>query len=371
MRFSGGIKYFIILLISLVICLTVSGNLLVMLAFIVDKRLRTQSNFFLLNLAICDFFIGVFSTPLYLPYMLTGKWQFGRLVCKLWLVIDYMMCVASVFNIVLISYDRFLSVTKAVLYRSQQNSHRSTVIKMGSVWVLSFLLYGPAIIFWGSIYGQNDISDTLCAAGFYEVWYFNFGTSIIDFALPLFSISYFNLSIYWNIKKRNRKKRCPSGPHHLKENQKRPYIVATNAVLTSTPLHKEKEVLAGVRSRVKTFSIHCFYSKKISSVPPADSQTNTHNIQTIKLSRDKKVAKALSVLVCVFAICWAPYTFVISIGKACNGQCVEPYWYEITVWMLYINSAINPILYPLCHKSFKNAFNIILQMFLKAFRCMK
>lgn len=35
-------------------------------------------------------------------------------MCKLWLVVDYLVCTASVFNIVLISFDRFISVTKAV-----------------------------------------------------------------------------------------------------------------------------------------------------------------------------------------------------------------------------------------------------------------
>lgn len=38
----------------------------------------------------------------------------GKTLCKVWLVTDYLVCTASVFNIVLISYDRFLSVTKAV-----------------------------------------------------------------------------------------------------------------------------------------------------------------------------------------------------------------------------------------------------------------
>lgn len=57
---------------------------------------------------------GVFCMPLYIPYSLTGKWHLGRGICKLWLVMDYLLCTASVFNIVLISYDRFLSVTKAV-----------------------------------------------------------------------------------------------------------------------------------------------------------------------------------------------------------------------------------------------------------------
>ncbi|KAF2985209.1 hypothetical protein EK904_007523 [Melospiza melodia maxima] len=46
--------------------------------------------------------------PLYIPYALTGTWHLGRSLCRLWLVMDYLMCTASVFNIVLISYDRFL-----------------------------------------------------------------------------------------------------------------------------------------------------------------------------------------------------------------------------------------------------------------------
>lgn len=65
---------------------------------------------------VCIWFIsiGAFCMPLYIPYALTGTWHLGRGLCKIWLVMDYLLCTASVFNIVLISYDRFLSVTKAV-----------------------------------------------------------------------------------------------------------------------------------------------------------------------------------------------------------------------------------------------------------------
>lgn len=58
--------------------------------------------------------VGAFCIPVYIPYTLTGRWILGRGLCKLWLVMDYLLCSASVFNIVLISYDRFLSVTRAV-----------------------------------------------------------------------------------------------------------------------------------------------------------------------------------------------------------------------------------------------------------------
>ncbi|XP_041704835.2 uncharacterized protein LOC121540216 isoform X2 [Coregonus clupeaformis] len=102
-----------VLMITLVV-VVVAGNALVILAFIVDKSLRNQSNYFFLNLAISDFLVGAFCIPVYIPYILTGRWVLGRGLCKLWLLMDYLLCTASVFNIVLISYDRFLSVTRAV-----------------------------------------------------------------------------------------------------------------------------------------------------------------------------------------------------------------------------------------------------------------
>uniref|UniRef100_A0A8D2J1R3 Muscarinic acetylcholine receptor n=1 Tax=Varanus komodoensis TaxID=61221 RepID=A0A8D2J1R3_VARKO len=142
-------------LMALLIVATVVGNALVMLAFVVDSSLRTQNNYFLLNLAISDFLVGAFCIPLYIPYVLIGRWTFGRGFCKFWLVVDYLLCTTSVFNIVLISYDRFLSVTRAVSYRAQQGDTKRALFKMVMVWLLAFLLYGPAIISWEYISGRE------------------------------------------------------------------------------------------------------------------------------------------------------------------------------------------------------------------------
>ncbi|XP_040126357.1 histamine H4 receptor [Ictidomys tridecemlineatus] len=45
-------------LMSLLAFATMLGNAVVILAFVVDKNLRHRSNFFFLNLAISDFFVG-------------------------------------------------------------------------------------------------------------------------------------------------------------------------------------------------------------------------------------------------------------------------------------------------------------------------
>lgn len=46
-----------VLMVTLVV-VVVAGNALVIMAFVVDKTLRIQSNYFFLNLAISDFLVG-------------------------------------------------------------------------------------------------------------------------------------------------------------------------------------------------------------------------------------------------------------------------------------------------------------------------
>uniref|UniRef100_A0A8D2IZ54 Histamine H3 receptor n=1 Tax=Varanus komodoensis TaxID=61221 RepID=A0A8D2IZ54_VARKO len=311
-EFSAPVPALLAVLMGLAALATVLGNALVALAFVVDRSLRTHRNFFFLNLAIADFMVGAFCIPLYIPYTLTGKWMFGRGLCKLWLVIDYVVCAASVFNIVLISFDRLISVTKAVSYRAQKGRTKSAVVKMAMVWVMAFLLYGPAIISWEHITHEQILADTDCYAEFFCNWYFLLIASIIEFFTPFISITYFSLSIYCNIRKR------------MKRNQEKP----------------------GNRS----FSMP-------SQPVELNLSPELHPVQGDAESRSPwNVAKALAILVCVFALCWAPYTLMMIVRAACKGQCIPQGLYEATFWLLWLNSAINPVLYPLCHMSFRKAF---------------
>lgn len=56
---------------------------------------------------------GAISIPLYIPHTLFS-WHFENKICAFWLITDYLLCTASVYNIVLISYDRYQSVSNAV-----------------------------------------------------------------------------------------------------------------------------------------------------------------------------------------------------------------------------------------------------------------
>ncbi|XP_068197415.1 histamine H3 receptor-like [Antennarius striatus] len=342
--FSGPTSVILMLMMVTLVAVIVSGNALVILAFKVDKSLRRQCNYYFLNLAISDFLVGAFCIPVYIPYILTGRWMLGRGLCKLWLVMDYMLCSASVFNIVLISYDRFLSVTRAVSYRTRQSMTHQAIIKMIAVWVLAFILFGPAIIFWDVVVGRSRVPKYECFAEFYYSWYFLLSASMLEFFSPFISVAFFNLSIYLSIRRRRLRSRAPQ--LHLQLNE------PASAQGEGIPLSHNWRIKLTIRASIHSNTTSPSLGKQHPSIRRA--------AHTSRLSRDKKIAKSLSIIVCVFAICWAPYTLLMIIRAACKGRCIQHHWYEVTFWLLWLNSAINPLLYPLCHSSFRRAFSKIL-----------
>ncbi|XP_072269446.1 histamine H3 receptor-like [Pyxicephalus adspersus] len=194
-------------LMSCMISLTGTGNALVILGFIINKKLRTPSNYFLLNLAISDFFTGTFSLPLYLKnYIINKEWVLGKPICKLWLTVDYTLCQCTIYNIVLISCDRFLAVTRAVKYRDQQNKLRPAFMKMVAVWIIAFLNFGPAIIIWEYVVGYSIVPVGECNPEFYYSNRYSLYSSVFDFFTPMTAIAFFNLSIYFNIRSRMKSK---------------------------------------------------------------------------------------------------------------------------------------------------------------------
>ncbi|XP_069478210.1 histamine H3 receptor-like [Ambystoma mexicanum] len=239
---------------ALMIGVTGTGNALVILSFVVDANLRTQSNFFLLNLAICDFCIGTFSTPLYMiNYIMNGKWILGRPVCKMWLAIDYVICQCSIYTIILISYDRFLAVTKAVAYRDQQNRMKAAVLKMMAIWILAFLVYGPVILFWEYVAGYSKVPDGECNPEFFYIQYFRLWSSIIFFFTPLVPILYFNMNVYINVRTRMKAKQRPLGAPAGKPKARSdttpiftvPYLRSTETNINSFPKQERSWKSAG------------------------------------------------------------------------------------------------------------------------------
>ena len=77
------------------------------------------------------------------------------------------------------------------------------------------------------------------------------------------------------------------------------------------------------------------------------------------LARDRKTARSLAILVGVYFIKWAPYEICALVNPLCNF-CIPGKVFDVTFWLLWINSTINPILYPFLQVKFRVAFRKLL-----------
>ncbi|XP_075676168.1 uncharacterized protein LOC113789075 [Dermatophagoides pteronyssinus] len=175
--------------------ITILGNVLVMVAFKIDRQLQTISNYFLLSLAVADFLIGFISMPLSLIYIVVDGWPLGYSICDIWLAIDYLNSNASVLNLLLISFDRYFSVTRPLTYRAKRTTRRACIF-IAFAWIVSALLWPPWIFAWPKIEGRRTVPEYQCYIPFLEsnIWVTTI-TAIMAFWLPVTIMCI----LYWRI----------------------------------------------------------------------------------------------------------------------------------------------------------------------------
>ncbi|XP_046433087.1 cholecystokinin receptor type A-like isoform X1 [Neodiprion fabricii] len=144
---GGGdfLEGLIVPLYATIFVLAVIGNLLVVITLAKNKRMRTVTNVYLLNLALSDLLLGVFCIPFTLLGQMLKNFVFGTTMCRL---IPYFQAVSvsvSVWTLVAISLERYFAICRPLKSRRwQTRCHACKMIAV--VWAASLVWNAPILV---------------------------------------------------------------------------------------------------------------------------------------------------------------------------------------------------------------------------------
>ncbi|XP_015181202.1 PREDICTED: growth hormone secretagogue receptor type 1-like isoform X1 [Polistes dominula] len=288
---------------SMVICIIVMalgiiGNLMVPLVVLRGKDMRNSTNIFLVNLSVADLFVLLICTPTVLVEVNSGPqvWPLGEHMCKAVPFVELTVAHASVLTILAISFERYYAICEPLRAGYVCTKARATFLCL-LAWVAAALCTSPILLMVN--YELEEVDDTFiptCYTSADATWMnvFVLTTIIVFFVIPLLILM---------------------------------------VLYTVIALH----LMAN----------------------PAISRGPANNL----LKYRKQVVLMLGTVVLCFFLCLLPFRaltlwIIVVPQEMIINLGIEGYYsllYFCRV-MLYLNSAINPILYNLMSTKFREGF---------------
>ncbi|XP_061535331.1 alpha-2A adrenergic receptor [Phycodurus eques] len=365
-------------LVSIIILLTVFGNVLVVIAVFTSRALRAPQNLFLVSLASADILVATLVMPFSLANEIMGYWYFGEVWCEIYLALDVLFCTASIAHLCAISLDRYWSITQAIEYNLKRTPRRIKCI-IFIVWVIAAVISFPPLI---TMEKENSKEDPACKIN-NDKWYV-ISSCIGSFFLPCVIMVLVYVRIYQIAKKRTRvppgeRKRMDKSNTIAASNQKENGVAAGEAEKLNEDIEL-KEGVAGKEGEVNGVEIEessssdhkvnnpCSMKKKAakgrSKIKPGDSDAQKKSCRGSRWkgrqNREKRFTFVLAVVIGVFVICWLPFFFTYMLMTLCESCRVPDTLFKFFFWFGYCNSALNPIIYTIFNNDFRRSFKKIL-----------
>uniref|UniRef100_A0A8C7K6H8 Alpha-2B adrenergic receptor n=1 Tax=Oncorhynchus kisutch TaxID=8019 RepID=A0A8C7K6H8_ONCKI len=362
--------------ITLMMILTIVGNILVIIAVLTSRSLRGPQNLFLVSLAAADILVATLIIPFSLANELQGYWAFRSLWCEIYLALDVLFCTSSIAHLCAISLDRYLSISRPVSYGAQRTPARIKAAIV-VVWLLSAAISFPPLLSLDKSEGGVEVCELNN-----ERWYILYSTIGSFFAPCLIMIGVY-IRIYQIAKQHTR---CPPGEKPNLNTTPGNDAVPSKSLPVSSPSSpppqsetqaktpteaemRSKSGGAGLKIQpLSSLTSHKF--KKTVATPtstelafdrPGKAQVTPMSRRKAMVNREKRFTFVLAVVIGVFVICWFPFFFSYSLQAICPETCSLPDpLFKFFFWIGYCNSCLNPVIYTIFNQDFRKAFKKIL-----------
>lgn len=178
---------------SVVMILSLVGNLLVCFAVYRNPRLRCPSNYYIISLAMSDILQALCTMPLSVAFLASSRWPFGTSLCYISAVSKLSLAKISLYTMALMALNRYYKIVKASKYQATFKK-KFIIVTTSMAWVTPIFVWLLAAFAFG-FNAEPKPQFGVCILDFHQLVGFAMPSLIVFFYLPYFIIAF----CYWNI----------------------------------------------------------------------------------------------------------------------------------------------------------------------------
>ncbi|XP_036955741.1 G-protein coupled receptor 84-like [Acanthopagrus latus] len=381
-----GYHYFAVLWGCAVTIIGTVGNLMTILAFAIDPHLRTRFNVLIVNLALADLLYCTILQPILVDSYLHLRWRTGQLWCRIFGLLFFLSNSVSIITLCLIAVGRYLLVAKrAVFDRVFSDLGLSLLI---SAWTLGLTSLGP--LWHGYVFVPKE-----CMCSIQRKTYHPYPTILLFFyfVVGLGCVGTFYFLIYRRVRiaslarlryrfsRRSSRKKPASSAQDTNDSELERGVANTcsceissqaELVPTRDDINSEKSSQLTAHSSAMAESATKSPPDVITTPPsPTPAPTNAVSLSHCTASaNDREIKHVTRMCLAVFlgfVFCFVPY-LLINIGDKHNRA--PQVLYMVCLNLTWLNSCINPVLYAVMNRQFRQAYHVLLTRAAAPFTCL-
>uniref|UniRef100_A0A1I8G5D4 G_PROTEIN_RECEP_F1_2 domain-containing protein n=1 Tax=Macrostomum lignano TaxID=282301 RepID=A0A1I8G5D4_9PLAT len=366
--------------------MTIFGNILVIVAVFTNRTLRQVQNFLLVSLASADLAVGILVMPLQI-LVYVDPTRLPRVVCTLFTTLDIFCCTASILNLAAIAVDRYAAIRYPIQYATRRTL--ATVLAMiASAFGLSGVIsIGPVLGFQqgNSSDASQSFNCTLPELPGYIIF-----SAMGSFYIPAGLIISLYVKIYITLRRRLRRRAQESAVNRFSQatsvrqgSDDRSSACGAVANPTTTSANAATATAAAAAAAAAAAGEAVTANSNNSSINGGGIQDASESIATaaaaaaaaayqrqllagkararqkISLMRERRALRTLGIVMGVFMLCWLPF-FIFYLAGAWGVK--QKSAFDAAVWLGYLNSALNPIIYTVFNEDFRRAVARLLRL---------